>query len=179
MKKTFRMMVYAAGIIAMLCIWPFCLVRQDFEMSSVTNSGNYEDTDYIRHDRWYRQSFTAQTSKLNYIEVIFNAEEDVTETDGSFHFELTNEKGEIVFKTDIPFADRGLFFWHIDINKWLKKGKKYQFSVSVDQEYDDIWRGIITLNEQDYAPGSEELYLGENKMEHPGMTVYGYGIPLI
>ena len=170
--------VWVICLAAMLCVWPFCLIRKGAIISSnlATEYGYTES--YIRHDMPYVQIFTPQSSKLEYIGVQFETSTDIEETDGVFHFTLEEMDGTVLYAQDKKFADRDGYFWEIRLNKWIPANRTLQYKIYVDEQYDDIFQGIYTLRQEDDAPGSEGLFIGDHKIEGQGIAVYGYGMPL-
>lgn len=179
MKKAIRISILAIMILLMLCVWPFCLVRKTAEVASCLTAPEYGNTEqYICHDVPYVQSFTAQTAKLEYIEFKLYSEQDFQSLPGELHFQLTDEADRLIMEKDIAFSEFTRYFWHVDVNEWLQKGKVYKFVVSVDEEYNNLFKGIYTVKAEEDAPGSISLRMGAEPVVGQGLARYGYGYPL-
>lgn len=179
MKKAIRIGILCIMVLLMLCVWPFCLVRKTAEVASNLTAPEYGNTEqYIRHDVPYVQSFTAQTARLDYLEFKLYHEQDFSGLPGVLHFCLTDDADKLICEKDIAFSEFTRYFWHADVNKFLQKGKVYRYSVSVDEEYDNLFKAIYTVKTEDDAPGSVELRMGAEPIVGQGLARYGYGYPL-
>uniref|UniRef100_UPI0040567B40 glycosyltransferase family 39 protein n=1 Tax=Acetatifactor sp. TaxID=1872090 RepID=UPI0040567B40 len=178
MRKAIRISIWVVIILLMLSVWPLCFVRKTAEVSSnmATTYGVTEQ--YICHDVPFIQFFEAQTSKLMYFDFKLSCEQDVSSLDGKFYITLLDEQEHIISEKEIGFGDIESYFWHVDINEWIKKGEVYKISITVDKECDNIFKGFYTTKQDDNAPGSILLCMGEEIVDGQGLARYGYGYPL-
>lgn len=179
MKKILKVSIVIISIVAMLCVWPICLVRETEIISSSLTSQEYGASEqYVSQEMPYIQSFEAQTSRLDWIEFKLLFEQDISTLTGKFDFKLMDKNDKVIFEQEVAAAEYKSFFWHVDINKWLHKGEVYRFVITVEKDLEGIFSGFYTVNEEEHAVGSAGLMIGEQQIAGQGVARYGYGVPI-
>lgn len=177
-KSIIRFILFTLTILLMLSVWPLCLIRKTVEVSSNMNTTYGITERYICHDVPFVQHFEAQTSKLDYFDFKFFSELDTASMNGKFYITLADKNGGAITEKEIGLSDINIYFWHVDINERLKKGEKYTISITVDEEFDNIFKSYYTTKPEDDAPGSIFMCIGEEIVDGQGLVRYGYGYPL-
>lgn len=179
MKKIVLYLISAVCILAMLSVWPFCLVRRTEGLHSRLGV-EYEYTQQpVTTETPYMQSFIAQTARLDFIEFTLGGQNGLLPEEGNVLFSLLNEEGKTLKSATIPFAEmKDATFYKVPIEQWVEKGAVYAFRLSVEENYNSPIYGVYTENADWAAPGSAKLQIGETEITGQGVASFGYGVPL-
>lgn len=133
----------------------------------------------LAHDTPYSQTFVAQESKLENIIFILGWNVEQLPEDGFLQFELLDSEDQCILREEIGFSDVVRYgFTTAPVKKWIHKGQEYTFRLSVKEEYDDLFYGVYTMEQEHHAPGNINFCMGDLLIEGQSLSGYGYGYPL-
>ncbi len=161
----------------MLSVFPFCLIRKTEEVSSYIGA-SLNCTESINTDKSLKQYFIAQSSYIDYLELDISPNVDITTGNKYCFVSLYDENESLITQYKLNLTDKGLYFWHIPVKKWVKKNHQYCINISVDEGNNDNFGVFYTYELSDAASGLTEMYLGDEFIDGETFVVFGYGFPL-
>lgn len=164
---------------AMACIWPACLVRRTTELASKTGISYLGTEETVQKGCELEQIFVAQEKVLHSMSVAVGYDEPLPE-DGSLHFALKEVKsGKVLTEADIPFKEVGNFgYCDIEVEKNLRKGKEYCYTLTVTDEYAGLIKGVYTSEPGQEPAGHIRFSINGNVVTGQAVARYYYGFPL-
>ena len=142
-RKIISILLISICVIFMLSVSPLCLIRQTEDVSSnIGASLNF--TQSVNTDKPLKQYFIAQTSYIDYLELNLCPFVDTGSGDKYCFVSLYDENNELVAQSELNLADKDSYFWHVKINKWVKKGHQYYLSITVDESNNDTFGVFYT-----------------------------------
>ena len=178
MKKAPKLFIVIIMAILGICVFPLCLVRKNADICSNLNGAVYENTNYTGNE--LKQTFVAQTEYLS--EIAFDiAFPDVKPDTGSLIF-CIKEEGEhpkVLMETQLSLETvNSLAFTSVSVDKWLKKGKLYSYTIIPHEGTDAAFQAVYTVREEDASAGNQTLYFDGKIIDGQAVTKYVYGFPL-
>lgn len=173
-----QFVVIALCVIAMGCIWPFCIFRRTVNVDAVAESDWRTTERMIELGEPMEQFFIAQTRRLQYIAFVVETTGNFSEDD-VLTFEFINPKGKVILRQEIPITEiESCKYCYVPVNKWLKKGREYSFRISMDNSVNGEIRGMYAEVPGNSATGGTGLTVGEMQIAGETQTRYGYGFPM-
>ena len=173
-----QLVIIALCVIAMGCIWPFCIFRRNMNVDAVAESDWRTTDEIIESGEPLEQFFIARTSRLQYIAFVVETVGTFSEDD-VLMFELVNANGEIIANKAIPVTEIESYkYCYVPVNKWLRKGKEYSFRLSVDSCLNGEVRGMYAEIPGNSTTEATGLAIGEMQLTGETQTRYGYGFPM-
>ena len=178
-KRVECIIILMLTVAAMLCIWPFCLVRRTTEIASRAGAEFIGTEATLQKGCELEQIFVAQEKVLHRMSFSVGYEGTLPEN-GSLHFALKEaESGKALVEKDIPFAEvENLGLCDVEVEKNLKKGKEYCYVVTVPDEYAGLIKGAYTSEPGQEPAGHIRLSLNGEVIAGQGAARYEYGFPL-
>ncbi len=175
--RAVKLIIIAAGILLMLCVWPFCLIRRTIDLSSALGVAYEETEQTIRGDAPFVQTFTAQSARLEDVEFALGLSGG--QPQGTLRLELLDGQDRVLVSRGIdaetlPDAS----FYRVPIGQWLRTGETYQLRLSPEEGLTGELYGIYTREEGQHAPGCLQFFMGDALIEGQALLNFRYGVPL-
>ena len=169
--------VIATCIAAMLAVWPLTIVRRTQSVASMTEIEYGRTQEYITETVDFKQRFQPQTKRLESIAIAIGS--DGQPLEGTLTFELLDEKNEIIVLHSIEANNvTPSVYYEIPVHKWVDSSKTYTYRIVADKDCSAKFFVLYTDGEGTHAPGSVDLYMGEQQVAGQAVTNYSYGYPL-
>lgn len=173
MKKTGCRITIAVMIICMILVWPLGLLHGEQKYASGTAVPTV-CTKVLTTDGTVRQEFTAQGTKLRTLSFYLSAG-TVVHQDTVMELELNDEKGTAILKktfTASQLEDSPQCI--VTVNRKIKKGKIYSFTLRVrGSRTSDLYLNI-TPDKRDFAPGECRLMQNGKLLRGQARAEYVY-----
>ena len=177
MKKRILLLIIVVACLLCLCVSPLGLLRMDQRISS-GDTEPYSITPDLNPGVVCLQGFVAQESYLKELSFAFDPIYDLP-ADTSVLFELLDSKSKILVSKTFTAEDIvNENYCTVSINKWLKKGDIYAYTLTVSGSTGNHLALYTTPNPDNFAPGNINLSLNGAPLEGQAYNLYYYTQPL-
>lgn len=177
MKKIVSLLIIVFAFILCLCVFPLNLLRMEQTLSS-GDTEPYATTPVLNPGVVCMQGFIAQESYLKELSFAFSPI-DVLPEDTTVLFELADSSGKVLVSKTYTAEDiMTESYCTVAINKWLKKGDIYAYTLTVSGSSGNHLALYTTPNLANYAAGNINLSLNGVPLEGQAYNLYLYTQPL-
>ena len=177
MKKRIILLIIALACLLCLCVFPIGLTRMDQNFSSGDTEA-YSVTPNLNPGVVCLQGFVAQEAYLKELSFAFQPI-DVLPQDTSVQFELLDSQSRVLVSKLYTAADiMDENYCTVTINRWLKKGDIYAYTLTVSGSSGNQLALYTTPNPANFAAGNINLSLNGAPLEGQAYNLYHYTKPL-
>ena len=177
LRKVLCLLVLAVMLAAMLCIWPFELIRRDQDLHSGDTEA-YSQTELLTPGTVVRQEFIAQESRLQKLSFSFSLGQNLY-PDTTVTFELLSPGGKVLTQQVITMAQlQKSNYCTVDCQKWIHKGQTYSYTLTVAGPGSSELYLLCTPGQSNFAPGNTQLLQNDQVLPGQAYNSYIYGMPL-
>lgn len=175
-KTWIQKMVIAGMIVLIAIMWPLCIVREDW--SSRSGDSGHALTEELQPGMAFTQKFYAEKSYLTAIDYALEFDHTLP-LEGKFLFELLDETGHVLFSTEHPFnLTPDYSYCSIEIGKWLKKGRVYEYRLTNVDVVQNLPKVIYTEDEAMHAEINCGMTFGGDAVVGEALSRYHWKVPL-
>ena len=177
MKKKLSLLIIILSIILCFCVFPLNLLRMERSISS-GDTEPYGTTPNLNPGCICMQSFIAQEAYLKELSFAFSPIDTLPE-DTTVLFELITSDAKVLVSKSYTATDIiNTNYCTIPINKWLKKGDLYAYTLTISGNDGNQLVLYTTPNPSNFAAGNTTLSLNGVALEGQAYNLYHYTQPL-
>ena len=177
MKTKISFSLFLLAFILCFCVYPLNLLRSNANISS-GDTEPYSTTPALNPGVKCTQAFIAQESYLKELSFAFSPIDSLP-NDTIVTFELTDQSGNILTSKEYTSNDIvNQSYCTVSINKWLKKGALYSYTLSISGSKGNSLVLYTTPNPVNFASGNVNLFFNGVPLEGQAYNLYSYTRPL-